>query len=88
MTGFTYVDADGREVYKGLRVLVGDEAGEIVGISAPDADMEEGRFVAIAPRVTVRFLDGMEDSFSGTWTARGPNDEDAPYRFDDITVTV
>jgi hypothetical protein len=62
-----------------------EASGTILSISDPDGDVgDEGRSIAIPPRITVRFDDGVEDRYPGHWLAAGPWDEDAPYEFEDI----
>lgn len=98
---YEYTDAHGALLQEGDRVKMagwpwpgaaGHELredyahGVIVSISDPDGDADdEGRTIGIPPAVKVQFDDGDEDTFTGTWTARGWwDDENAPFEFEDI----
>lgn len=80
------IDANDKPVKVGALVL-GTPPGRVIEIGDPDGDVDdEGRQYGIAPHVSVRYADGVEDSYSTFWTATGPYDEGAPYRCDDIEV--
>jgi hypothetical protein len=84
----TYIDGDGNPLAVGSRVAVGDgpgDQGTVVRISDLDGDVDdEGRSVAIMPRVYVRFDGGVEDDF-GT-SASGGYYEPPVFQCDDVAV--
>jgi hypothetical protein len=61
-----------------------EACGRVTAIDDPDGDVDdEGRSVAIPPRVSVRFDDGTTDRYSGHWLGSW-GDEDAPFEFEDL----
>jgi hypothetical protein len=84
--GSEFIDANGDKLVVGSRVSVGDCLGTVRTITDADADVDEGRMVYMPSRVIVDFDAGDSDSFTTTWTAKGPWDSDAPHQCDDLEV--
>ena len=84
-----HIDADGKPLAVGSRVAVGPEPGDqgtVTSISDLDGDVDdEGRSIAIMPRVYVRFDDGVEDDF-GTSNTSGSFYEQMVFQCDDLAV--
>jgi hypothetical protein len=85
-----HIDANGKPLKVGSRVTVGPEPGDqgtVVSISDLEGDVDdEGRSIAIMPRVYVRFDDGVEDDF-GTSNVGGWNYyEPLVFQCDDLEV--
>jgi hypothetical protein len=52
-------------IWEGMRVRLqeGMDEGIVLSSTTADGDMDEGRMVYYPPKITVRFLDGDEDTF-------------------------
>lgn len=82
-------DSEGTLIKVGSRVLdeIGLPQGTVTSIIPLDGDADdEGRPVAIGPTVKVLFDDGTEDEFDAHWSAKGPEDMDAPFVCLNLTI--
>ena len=84
-------DSMGNPIKVGSRVLntMGRPYGTVSAIIPIDGDSDdEGRPVTIGPSVKVTFDNGMEGEFHPHWSAVGPEDMDAPFICEDLTIDV
>lgn len=82
-------DSEGKLIKVGSRVLdeIGLPQGVVTSIVPLDGDVDnEGRPVAIGPTVKVLYDDGTEDEYDAHWSAKGPEDMDAPFVCHNLTI--
>jgi hypothetical protein len=83
------VDSQGQRIKVGSRVLdaIGLPEATVTSIIPLDGDADdEGRPVAVGPYIYVEYDDGTEEKFTAHWSARGPEDMDAPFVCHDLTI--
>ena len=83
------LDKNGTKIRVGDRVLdvLDREQGTVIDIIDEEGEVDEtGRPEKVGPFVKVLYDEGVEESWTAYWSAKGPEDMDAPYVCDDVIV--